>query len=74
MSGTVGDDDGGGMGADVASQAFDFAGQVEQFVDFVVGLVGLLQIGAFFQCFVQGDIERGGDHGDDGVDAGNGDA
>ncbi len=70
---TVCDDDCGGMCTNIASQAFDFAGQVEELVDLVVGLVGFFQVDAFLERLVQCDVECAGDHGDDGVDPRDGD-
>ena len=52
----VGDHDGRGVRADVAGQALDLHGQVEQLADFGVGVVDLLQVVALAQGFVQRDV------------------
>ena len=70
----VGDDHGGGVGADVAGQALDPHGQVQQLADLQVGLVELLQVVALFQGVGEGDLQFLGHQGHDGVDPRDGQA
>ena len=66
----VGDDDAGGVGADVAIDAFEAAGEVDQAADLAVFLGQLLELGLFLQGGGDRDIEPRGHQLGDLIDAG----
>ncbi len=63
----IGDHHGRGVGADVAGQALDLLGQVQQLADLGVGVVDLLQVVALLDRLFERDVQLLGDQGDDGA-------